>query len=143
MKTFLRWSGILPGAILAAVVAGFILHIILYQTLRNFIEPYPELPERVLFPLVAAIAFQWAGVKIAPSHKAKTTVVLFALWMIFFIANLWFLLSGVKLGDSYLVAHGGGLGPIFAIVGAFAGLYINWKTQWHIQSDKERDPMAI
>ena len=127
--TFLRWLAVLPGAILAAVLVSFPLHFVLYQTLRNFVEPYPELPERILFPLAAAIAFQWAGVKIAPSHKDKTMIILFSLWLVFSIAGVWLILSGVRLGDSNLVAQGGGLGPIFAIIGAFAGLYINWKTQ--------------
>lgn len=134
MKTFLRWLAVLPGAILAAVLVGFPLHFVLYWTLTNpdsviYFETYPELPERILFPLAATIAFQWAGVNIAPSHKGKTAIILFAVLLVFWIAAVWLVLSGARLGDMHFVAQGGGLAPVFAFIGLFAGLYINWKTQ--------------
>ena len=139
MRIFLRWLAVLPGAILATVLVSFPLHFVLYQTLTNFVEPYPEFPERILYPFAAAIAFQWAGVKIAPSHKNKMVILLFSLLLVASIASVWLRLSGVRLmGDFKLVARSGGIEPIFSIMGIFAGLYINWKTQWETENEFDK-----
>ena len=63
MLNMLRWLVVLPGAIVGVVVALFPLHFVLYQTLTGsgIVEPYPQLPERLLGPLVSALAFVWAG----------------------------------------------------------------------------------
>jgi hypothetical protein len=54
---FLRWLAVLPGAMIAMFLSMFPLHLVLYQTLTGsgLIEPYPEMPERLLGPLAAAI----------------------------------------------------------------------------------------
>ena len=126
MNTWLRWLAVLPCAILAAALVSFPLHFILYQTFSGWVEPYPELPERILFPLVAAIGFQWGGVKVAPSHKMKTAGVLFGLWLIFCLGAIYIVLFGTQ-GGSELVFQNAAAGPIAAIIGTFVGLYINWK----------------
>lgn len=74
-----RWLLVLPGAVVCAVLALFPLHFVLYQTLTGsgIVEPYPEAPERLLGPLVSALAFVWGGARIAPHHKIETAVVLF------------------------------------------------------------------
>jgi uncharacterized membrane protein YvlD (DUF360 family) len=139
-KYWLRWLAVLPGALLAGILAGFPLHWILYSTLRNetiFIDPYPELPERLLFPFVVSAVFIWIGSRIAPEHKVKTSVILFGLWM-FLIGGFVFLtLAGANLMGRKLYFQGGGIGPIMAIAGAVVGLYIAWRDVSRQQLKKE------
>lgn len=124
MNNWLRWLAVLPGAILAAALSSFPLHLVLYATLSNFIEPYPEIPERVLLPFVAAMAFLWAGAKIAPTHRFETSVVLFGLWLALWGAVVALTLYGAEIAGRALVFQGGALGPIAAVVGALTGLYV-------------------
>ena len=79
MANTIRWLAVLPGSIVCMVFALFPLHFVLYQTLTGsgIVEPYPEAPERLLGPLISALAFVWAGSRIAPSRKVETGVVLF------------------------------------------------------------------
>lgn len=130
LKYWIRWLVFFPGAILAGVLVCFPLHWILYSTLRNetiFIDPYPELPERLLIPFVFSIAFIWAGSKIAPEHKVKISVILFGLLM-FLIGGFVFLtLSGADLMGRKLYFQGGGIGPIMAIAGSIVGIYVAWR----------------
>jgi hypothetical protein len=139
-KYWLRWLAVLPGALLAGILAGFPLHWILYSTLRNetiFIDPYPELPERLLIPFVFSIVFIWTGFKIAPEHKVKTSVILFGLLM-FLIGGFVFLaLSGAELMGRKLYFQGGCIGPIMAIAGSAAGLYVAWKVDLRQQLEKK------
>jgi hypothetical protein len=44
-------------------------------------RPVPELPERLLTPFVMPVVFIWAGSRIAPHHKFKTSIALFGLWL--------------------------------------------------------------
>lgn len=114
----------LPGSLLAGILAGFPLHWMLYSTLTTFIDPYPELPERILFPFVMATVFVWAGSRIAPEYKFETSIVLFGIWL-FLIGGFVFLtMSGVSYMGRKLYFQGGGIGPLMAIVGVFLGLYI-------------------
>ncbi len=61
---------------------------------------------------------------------------LFSLWLVVNIAVIWLTLSEVAiLGDNNLFAQDGGIAPIFSVMGVFAGLYINWKTQWETENE--------
>ncbi len=124
---WLRWFVVLPGALLGGILVGFPLHWILYFTLRNetiFIDPYPELPERILFPFVMTIVFIWVGSRIAPEHKLKTSIVLFGI-LLFIIGGFVFLtLSGSDWLGYQLYFQYSGIGTVMAVVGAFVGLYI-------------------
>ena len=126
MPNWLRWVAVLPAALLAMVLSAFPLHFVLYQTLTGsgIIEPYPETPERVLMPLVGAIAFIWVGARVAPNHKVKAAKVLFTLWLLLLGAVVVLVLSGTDLGGLQFNLESGGLGPVMAFIGAVAGLYI-------------------
>ena len=123
IKYFGRWIMVLPGACLAGILATFSLHWILYSTLSSFIDPYPELPERLLSPLASVGTFVWSGSRIAPEYKFETSLALFGL-MLFMIGGFVFLtLSGSDWMGAQLSFRGGGLGTGMAIVGAVTGLY--------------------
>jgi len=126
MPNWLRWIAVLPAALLGMVLSAFPLHFILYQTLTGsgIVEPYPEPPERVLMPLVGAMAFIWLGARVAPNHKVKVATVLLALWLLFLGVSVVLELSGADLDGLQFNLQGGGLGPVMALVGAIAGLYI-------------------
>jgi len=121
---WLRWCAVLPGALLAGTLATLPLHWVLYSTLGNFAEPYPELPERLLSPFVVSTVFIWAGSRIAPARRIVTSTVLFGAWM-FLIGGFVFLtLSGATWFGARLYFPGGGFGPLLAVAGALIGLYI-------------------
>lgn len=126
MADWLRWVVVLPAALLAMVLSSFPLHFVLYQTLTGsgFIEPYPETPERVLLPLVGAMAFIWTGARVAPNHKVRTATVLFWLWLLMLGGAIAMVLSDAHFGGLQFNLEGGGLAPVMALVGAIASLYI-------------------
>lgn len=124
MNTWARWLAVLPGAILAAFLSSFPLHFALFATLSNFIEPYPEIPERILFPFVAAVVFLWVGARIAPSHRFETSIALFGVWLATWGGVVALTLYGAEVAGRALIFQGGALGPIAAVVGALTGLYV-------------------
>jgi len=126
MPNWLRWIAVLPAALLAIVLSAFLLHLALYQTLTGsgLVEPYPEIPERILLPLVGAVAFIWAGTRVAPNHKVKVAMVLFVLWLIMLGCAVAMVLSGSDFGGLQLNFEGGALAPAMALIGAVIGLYI-------------------
>jgi hypothetical protein len=118
----LRWLAVIPGALFAGVLATFPLHFALYYTLTQFVEPYPQLPERLLTPAVIAGTFVWAGAKIAPARKLETAIVLFGLWALLIGGVLAIALFHVKIGDRFVGLDYGGLGSVSAFVGGVVGL---------------------
>jgi hypothetical protein len=126
-KYWLRWVVVLPAALAASIIALFPLHLILYFTLRNWVEPVPELPERLLTPFVVAIVFIWVGTYTAPELKKQTSIVLFSI-LLFFSGGLIFLTlsDGTWFGNK-LYFQAGGIPPVMFIIGAFVGLYISNK----------------
>ncbi len=119
-----RWVAVLPGSVLAGLLMTVPLHLVLYNTLSNFIDPVPELPERVLTPLVIGATIVWSGARIAPGRKMETAVVLFGLWMLLLGGSVALTLFAVNLRGRQLFFQGGGLAPVMALVGGFVGLWI-------------------
>jgi hypothetical protein len=118
-------AGHLPGALLASILSTFPLHFALYYTLTEFIDPYPELPERILTPGVLAGTFVWAGAKIAPARKIETAIVLFGLWMLLTGGVLALELFHVEIGHRQIHSnYVPGLGPAVAFIGAVVGFLI-------------------
>lgn len=129
VRIFLRWIAVLPASILGAVLSSVPLHFILYQTLTGsgLIEPYPELPERLLTPLAASLAFIWAGSRIAPSHKVETAVALFGALLLLlggFIA-LGIVRAHTANVEFFLLL--GGLPAVGGVAGAIIGLFVVWR----------------
>lgn len=125
MPGWMRWMAVLPVALLATVLSTVPLHFVLYQTITGsgVVEPYPETPERMLVPLVGALAFICVGARVAPKHEVATATVLFALWLLFAATFVALALSGAHLGGLQFNLQRAGLGPVMAVVGAIAGLY--------------------
>jgi len=124
-KYWLRWLTVLPDALLAGILATFLLHWILYSTLTKFIDPYPELPERLLSPFVMAAVFIWAGSRIAPEHKFKTALVLFGLLLLLLGGFVFLGLTGANLMGYQLYFQDGGIRSIMAFAGALTGLFLS------------------
>lgn len=117
VKYWLRWFAVLPGALVGGVLMTFPLHWILYNTLTQFIEPYPTLPERILTPFVIALGFVAFGARIAPARKTEVALILFGLWMVLLGGAAAFILLVGHIGNRQFFFHGGGV----ASAGAFAG----------------------
>ena len=120
----LRWLAVIPGAFFAGVLATFPLHFALYYTLTEFIDPYPQLPERILTPAAIAGTIVWAGAKIAPTRKLETAIVLFGLWTLLIGGLLAIALFHVKIGDRFVGLDYGGLGSASAFIGGVVGLLV-------------------
>jgi hypothetical protein len=120
----LRWLAVIPGALLAGILSTFPLHLALYYTLTQFIDPYPQLPERILTPGVIAGTFVWAGAKIAPARKIETGIVLFGLWMLLLGGSLAVALFHVEIGNRQIDLQYGGLGNVASFIGAVVGFLI-------------------
>lgn len=128
-KYWLRWLAVLPGALLAGLLATFPLHWILYLAFAHdgTILGFIELPDGVnksieymLYPFVVAFTFILVGYKIAPKYKFRTTIVLFGIytlsWFISTFASLFLKIEGVQISFSGRT--------ILALLGAAIGLYI-------------------
>jgi hypothetical protein len=126
MTNVLRWIAVLPASIIAMILSMFPLHLVLYQTLTGsgLIEPYPEMPERLLGPLAATLAFVWVGSRIAPRRKVETAVVLFGATLLLSGAAIALGYSGARAGSQQFYIRIGGIPAIAGIVGAFIGLYL-------------------
>ncbi|MFA5049348.1 MAG: hypothetical protein WC516_10055 [Patescibacteria group bacterium] len=135
-KYWLRWLAVLPGALLAGLLATFPLHWILYLVFAHdgTILGFIELPDGVnksieymLYPFVVAFTFILVGYKIAPKYKFRTTIVLFGiytlLWFISTFASLFLKIEGVQISFSGRT--------IFALLGAAIGLYIASRKNKH------------
>lgn len=118
----LRWLAVIPGAILAGILVLFPLHLILYQTLSNFIDPYPETPERILGPLATSWAMVTAAAYNAPSNKRNVAIAMAFVWI--FIAGGGFTLSYFELEiSSRRLDFGTSWLPImFGVIGSLLGL---------------------
>jgi len=124
---WLRWVAVLPSPLLAGLLALFPLHWIVYHSLRNqtiFVDPYPELPERLLTPFVACAVFVWAGSRIAPERKVLTSVVLLGLLLLLQGGFVFLAVSGTNVMGAQFYLQGRGIAPIMALAGALVGLYI-------------------
>lgn len=127
LKYWLHWIAVFPGAIVAGLLATFPLHWILYFSLVKGeiisgvdIEPI----EFFLYPFIIAVTFIVAGYKIAPSHKFKTAVVLFLIYLI-----SWLSVSLISLfsGSIYGIDMKFSLRTVFSLLGSFVGLFIAYK----------------
>lgn len=90
-----RWIFLIPVSIIVAILVEFPIHWILYSTLSGgsdpFITPYPQLPEQLITPFFRSIAFIFAGIYMAPSHKSQAGIFMFILWSIGLGLNIYIL----------------------------------------------------
>jgi hypothetical protein len=127
IQNALRWIAVLPCAILAGILATFVLHFILYTTLTKFVTPYPKFPERALVPFVVVVTFIWTGFQVAPNHKLTTALILFSMWIFFAGGFIMSTLTGGKWFGRDLYFQAGGIAPFLGIAGAFVGLFLTWR----------------
>lgn len=139
VKLVARWLAVVPGALLAMVLSSIPLHLVLYQTLTGsgIVEPYPEMPERLLTPLVAALAFIWFGSRIAPRRRFETAVTLFGVLLFVGGGSIALGLSGAHIGNVQYSVSQGGLAALGAFVGALIGLY----AAYHAAQGEDKDRM--
>lgn len=137
---WLRWLAVLPASVVAGLLATIPLHFILYQTLTGsgIVEPYPELPERLLTPFAVCLGFVWSGARVAPECKFETAIALFGMAMVVLGGFVFLTLFGERWMGSRLYLRGYGLGPLLAIVGAVIALYLSRR-----ESQRDKDGEKI
>jgi uncharacterized membrane protein len=119
-KQKLKWLLVIPSAILGVLVGNFILHWVLYVTLSNFVEPYPEYPERLLMPFASALGFVLIGAYVAPSKKIKVAKVLSGIWILITLLFVFLAFTG----EYFIILDDGLLRPLGGIIGSLVGLFI-------------------
>jgi len=133
---WLSWIGVLPISLITGLLVSLPVHWILYQTLTNFVTPYPEAPEKILQPFFTSLVVVFISAKIAPQYKLKTAVIMAMLWVFGSGASFVFGYLGHKVGDIELNLTYGGAPIIMGAVGALVGLYIV-KKELSIESQAE------
>lgn len=82
----LRWILLLPAATLSALIITFPLHWVLYWSLSGgpdpFISPYPQIPEKILQPMISAIAFVFVSGVLAPKANITVSKIAAGVWCI-------------------------------------------------------------
>jgi hypothetical protein len=126
LKYWLRWLAVLPASVLTGFLATFPLHWILYQTLTGsgIVEPYPELPERLLTPFAVCLGFVWGGARVAPEFKFETAITFFGVAMLVLGGFVFLAVFGERWMGARLSIYGYGMGPLLAIAGAVTALYL-------------------
>ncbi len=123
LKDCLSWILVLPGALIAGLVAATFLHLVLYSSLYSGsivsgvnIEPI----EYFLYPSVMAATFILSGYAIAPKHKLKTATAIFllylAMWLVTSVVSLFIDIEGLEVEFGWR--------SVFAILGAIFGLFM-------------------
>ena len=140
LNYLLRWVVVLPGSLITGFLALIPLHFILYSTLSKFAEPYPELPERCLAPLVFAGVYVWSGSRIAPTHKTETSVALFGLLMLCIGGFIFLSFAKADWFGGQVYLQNGGLGTGLSVVGAILGLLQVRKEQYGLKLISEKHP---
>ncbi len=129
IKYWLRWAGVLPGAVLIGLLSTFPLHWMLYITLAHgeTISGVNIAPiERVIYPAVIAFAYIVGGFNLAPTRKFQTTIVLTFLYLIFFIGMIAF----VKIRKVEFNFEARTIGPF---IGLFLALFVCWRMSKQIK----------
>jgi hypothetical protein len=123
----LRWAVVLPGSIIAALIAMFPIHwIVLWLHMKNsegdngFLAIIPEeMMERFLYAFCTPFVMIAAGMYIAPKLKYQTGIGLAVLWGVLFGASV-VMTIGQYEGWNWLRF---GITVVLGVAGVIAGLY--------------------
>jgi hypothetical protein len=97
---------------------------LLYGTLANFTEPYPELPETILWPAVLGLSLVWLGARIAPARKKETAMALFGLWALFVVGGVALTVFVGRIGEHQFELHGAGSASALALLGGIVAFLL-------------------
>ena len=131
----LRWIAVLPVAVIAAIVALFPLRFFLYLIFTKFFEVYPEMPERILSPVIISGVFIIVGAKISPAFKFETAVALFGILMVLVGGTLFVTLNSSENQVRQLYFQYYGIGTLMAVIGAIIGLAFVWAEEKNLKED--------
>lgn len=122
LSNTLRWVLFLPGMLFYLVISYFILHLSLYFTLRNFISPYPEGPERTLLPVVTCGVMVYSAFCLAPKGKHVAMFLTAIIVFLLYFAVAVIIWSDGKLFGNALYFVNGGWQLFFAVIGIICGI---------------------
>ena len=123
--TALRWLVLLPLCLMAAFLSLFLLHFVLYATLTQFVQPYPEFPERALTPAIMGLVFVWTSFKLAPRYNSIAAIFFAGMWLttaIFPISSLFY--EHTIFGQKIEPSQGGWLIPCMSLLGPILAVLI-------------------
>lgn len=133
----------MPLAFIAAFIADFPLHWILYATLSGgdnpFITPYPKTPEIILSPFVHGLVLVWISAQVVPSKKMNVAYILYGAWI--FISLGSYILLKLGVFDSFPIKLVENIWTVIAgILGCHIGVFaIRTQLQKEISNLEEED----
>jgi hypothetical protein len=129
MSYWLRWTAVVPGAFLAAIIASVLIQTILFYTVFLFF-PLNNLVEVMLVPLLNAAGFVFFGSFIAPERNNKSLAILFCFCLAVIGGFVIMSLSGIEWKGQRF--QGGAAAVMMSILGACVGVSFvksRWKRQ--------------
>ena len=139
INKLIRLILILPIGILSGIIATFVLHLLLVNTLSHFVTPYPQLPERILTPFAFCIFFVLGGSMVSPFNKSKTAILLFALQLTLIQLLIFLIEYKINWFGKILEYKEGGLPTYLAIIGCYIGFFLTSKQDADIDSNELED----
>jgi hypothetical protein len=139
INKLIRLILILPIGILSGIIATFVLHLLLVNTLSHFVNPYPQLPERILTPFAFCMSFVFGGSIVSPFNKSKTAILLFAFQLALIQLFIFLIEYKINWFGKILEYKEGGLTTYLAIIGGYLGFYITSKQDVNINSNELKD----
>jgi hypothetical protein len=130
---------ILPTGVLSGIIATFILHLLLVNTLSHFVTPYPQFPERILTPFAFCIFFVLGGSMVSPFNKSKTAILLFTLQLTLIQLLIFLIEYKINWFGKILEYKEGGLPTYLAIIGGYIGFYLTSKQDVNINLNELKD----
>lgn len=127
---------ILPIGVLSGIIATFILHLFLVNTLSHFVTPYPQFPERILTPFAFFVFFVFGGSIVSPYKKSKTAILLFALQLTLFQIFIFLIEYKINWFEKILEYKEQGLPTYLAIIGGYIGFYLTSMQDVDIDSNE-------
>ena len=130
---------ILPIGVLSGIIATFVLHLFLVNTLSHFVTPYPQFPERVLTPFAFCAFFVFGGSLVSPFNKSKTAILLFAFQITLIEIFIFLIQYKIDWFGKVLEYNEQGLPTYLAIIGGYVGFYLLSKRDTNIDSNELKD----
>ena len=139
INKLIRLILILPIGILSGIIATFVLHLLLVNTLSHFVTPYPQLPERILTPFAFCTFFVFGGSIVSPFNKSITAILLFAFQITLIEIFIFLIQYKIDWFGKVMEFNEQGLPTYLAIIGGYIGFYLTSKQDVDIDSNELKD----
>lgn len=124
MKTLLKWIGVILGSIISGYIAFHLVGWFININLRQWIEPYPILPSKVVGSFVFSITVVTTTYRLAPSFKKTVAIMMGIILIIIGIVGYVLSYNETQIGSRIFALKVGGVAIITSVIGAIAGIIL-------------------